>query len=368
MPLPTGMSLQCGGANALGKTGLGGGGAGRVAGRGSGVGRVYCKGARKVMAGVPALEGSAGRVRWKGFQRWKGGSSRVSAPKGVPAGVPAGIVSPVSPAFRPLSGYSGCLAAIGTAGGVGGRAVGSRRQCSICGGQHIGRMAGPLGGDLANECNSEAWGRGRAHVPVWSNALVQVLELNVATASGMKVVCTFPVRVKGLQSKKRAEYMFGFGKALHRSWSYEMYHEEDGRSVWYGLRGLQCVRGDEVPESVMKVFAAWVNERKESYAGGRGHTRGVAIEVEGDDADAEDKEQRTDKDKDKGKDKAKDEPKEKGKDKGHRKNRDMDKDKDKDKTTRASHSSESQSQKSRQMVDARAMADEVVQRCKDSVT
>ena len=30
----------------------------------------------------------------------------------------------------------------------------------------------------------------------------KVLELNVATASGMKVVCTFPVRVKGLQGKK----------------------------------------------------------------------------------------------------------------------------------------------------------------------
>ena len=39
-----------------------------------------------------------------------------------------------------------------------------------------------------------------------------VLELNVATASGMKVVCTFPVRVKGQQGKKRPEYMFGVGK------------------------------------------------------------------------------------------------------------------------------------------------------------
>ena len=92
----------------------------------------------------------------------------------------------------------------------------------------------------------------------------KVLELNVATASGMKVVCAVPVRVKGVQGKKRAEYMFGVGKGLHRSWLYQMYHEEDGRSVWYGLRGLQGVRGDEVPESVMKVFAAWVNERKES--------------------------------------------------------------------------------------------------------
>ena len=48
----------------------------------------------------------------------------------------------------------------------------------------------------------------------------KVLELNVVTASGMKVVCPFPVRVKGLQGKKRAEYMFGVGKGLHRSWSY----------------------------------------------------------------------------------------------------------------------------------------------------
>ena len=59
----------------------------------------------------------------------------------------------------------------------------------------------------------------------------------------------------------------------------------------------------------MKVFPAWVNERKESYVGGGGHTRGAAIEVEGDDDDAEDKEQPKDKDKYKGKDKAKDEPK-----------------------------------------------------------
>ena len=88
----------------------------------------------------------------------------------------------------------------------------------------------------------------------------KVMRLNVATASPMKVVCTFPVRVKGLQGKKRAEYMFGVGKGLHRSWSYPMYHEEDGRGVWYGVRGQQGVGGDEVPESVMKVFAA-VGER-----------------------------------------------------------------------------------------------------------
>ena len=69
----------------------------------------------------------------------------------------------------------------------------------------------------------------------------KVLELNVATASGMKVVCTFPVRVNGLQCKKRAGYMFGVGKGLHRSWSYQIYHEEDGRSVWYGLRGCKAL-------------------------------------------------------------------------------------------------------------------------------
>ena len=166
----------------------------------------------------------------------------------------------------------------------------------------------------------------------------KVLDLKVATASGMKVVCTFPVRVNGLQGKKRAENMFGVGIGLHGSWSYQMYyHEEDGPSVWYGLRGLQGVGGDEVPESFMKVFAAWVNERKESYVGGRWHARGTAYEVEGDDDDAEDKEQLKDKHKDKGKDKDKDEPKEKGKDKGQRK--DKDKDEDKDKTTRASQSS-----------------------------
>ena len=83
----------------------------------------------------------------------------------------------------------------------------------------------------------------------------KVLELNMATPSGMTVVCTFPVRVNGPQGKKRTEYMFGVGKGLHRSWSYQMYHEEDGQSVLYGLRGLQGVAGDEVLESVMKVFA-----------------------------------------------------------------------------------------------------------------
>ena len=61
MPLPRGMSLQCGGAKALGKTGLGAGGAGRLL--------------EGLLEGVPTLEGSAGRVPercWKGFQRWKG--------------------------------------------------------------------------------------------------------------------------------------------------------------------------------------------------------------------------------------------------------------------------------------------------------
>ena len=63
----------------------------------------------------------------------------------------------------------------------------------------------------------------------------KVLDLNVAIVSGMKVVGTFQVRVKGLQGKKQAEYKFGVGKELHRSWSYQMYHEEDGWSVWYPL-------------------------------------------------------------------------------------------------------------------------------------
>ena len=60
-----------------------------------------------------------------------------------------------------------------TAGRVGGRAAGARGQCSICRGQRVGRVAGRRGGDLANECSSEAWGPGRAHVPVYSNAVVQ---------------------------------------------------------------------------------------------------------------------------------------------------------------------------------------------------
>ena len=137
----------------------------------------------------------------------------------------------------------------------------------------------------------------------------------MATTSGMKVVCTFPVRGKGLQGKKQAECMLNVGKGLQRSWSYQMYHEEDGWSVWYGLWGLQGVGRDEVPESIMKVFAACVNEREEIYVGGRGHTRGVAIEMEGVD-DAEDKEEPKEKHKDKCKDKARDEPKEKRKDKG----------------------------------------------------
>ena len=86
--------------------------------------------------------------------------------------------------------------------------------------------------------------------------------------------------------------------------------------MWYGLRGLQGVGGDEVAEPVMKGFGAWVKERKDSYLGGRGHTRGDAIEVEGDDENEENKDQQKDrtKDKDKGKEKAKDEPKGKAKD------------------------------------------------------
>ena len=41
----------------------------QVAGRGFSTGRVCWNGARKVVEGVPTLEGSAGRVRWKGFER-----------------------------------------------------------------------------------------------------------------------------------------------------------------------------------------------------------------------------------------------------------------------------------------------------------
>ena len=71
MCLPTDMTPLSGGAKGLGKTGVGGGGcwkvAGRDAGRGSSVGRVCWKGAKKAPEGVPALEGSAGRLRWKGF-------------------------------------------------------------------------------------------------------------------------------------------------------------------------------------------------------------------------------------------------------------------------------------------------------------
>ena len=62
--------------------------------------------------------------------------------------------------------------------------------------------------------------------------------------------------------------MFGVGKVLHRSWSYQLYHEEYGRSVWYGLRGLQGVGGDEVPQCVRKAFVAWLKERKDSCASG----------------------------------------------------------------------------------------------------
>ena len=72
------------------------------------------------------------------------------------------------------------------------------------------------------------------------------------------------------------------------------------------------------------------------------------------------------KDKDKGKDKAKDEPKEKAKDKGQRK--------EKVQTIRApmlqqsSQSQSQQSEQSQQVVDVRAMGDEVVLWCKDALT
>ena len=63
----------------------------------------------------------------------------------------------------------------------------------------------------------------------------KVLELTVATTSNMKMVCTFPVRMNGTQVKKLPEFMFGVGKGLHRSSLYQMYHEEDGQSVWYRI-------------------------------------------------------------------------------------------------------------------------------------
>ena len=91
----------------------------------------------------------------------------------------------------------------------------------------------------------------------------KLLELNVVTAIRVKAVCTFAVRTK-VAGKKLAEFMFGVGKGLQRSWSYQMYHKEDRRSVWYGLPGLRGVGGDEVPGSVLKAFAAWVKERKDS--------------------------------------------------------------------------------------------------------
>ena len=83
MPLPRGMCLQCGGAKALGNTGVwGGGGCWKVVGRGAGKvlggGRDCLKGARKVLEGVPAVEGSVGRVQWKRVQAPEGGFQQCS--------------------------------------------------------------------------------------------------------------------------------------------------------------------------------------------------------------------------------------------------------------------------------------------------
>ena len=80
------MSLQCGGAKALGTAGLGGGG---------GAGRLP----EGSVEGIPALEGSAERVPescWKGFQHWKGpleGSAGrgFSDGRGVPTGFQPGV-------------------------------------------------------------------------------------------------------------------------------------------------------------------------------------------------------------------------------------------------------------------------------------
>ena len=70
-------------------------------------------------------------------------------------------------------------------------------------------------------------------------------------------------------------------------------------------------------------LAAWVKERKDSWVGGRGHSRRGANEVEGDDEEEMDKDQpkESPKDKDKGKVKAIADPKEKAKDKGRRNNK-----------------------------------------------
>ena len=112
MPLPTGMSLRSGGAKALGKTGLGGGGcwkvAVRVAGRGSSTGRGCWTGARKVLEGVPAFEGGFHQGSSQGFQRRKGFQL------GFQQGFQRVLYHTFH--FRPLSGYSRCLAATGTAG------------------------------------------------------------------------------------------------------------------------------------------------------------------------------------------------------------------------------------------------------------
>ena len=100
VPLPTGMGMECHGVKPLGKPCVLGGGclkaARRGAGRGSSARRVRCKGVREAQKGVPALEGCAGRVRWKVLL--EGGSSTgrgvrawfepwVSALEGVQAGV-----------------------------------------------------------------------------------------------------------------------------------------------------------------------------------------------------------------------------------------------------------------------------------------
>ena len=93
MPLPTGMSLQCGGPKALGKTGLGGGGGGQLAGPWRGRWRVR------------ALEGSAARVPercWKGFQRWKC-PLEGSAARGSSAG--RGVLASSSQGFQRRKGF-----------------------------------------------------------------------------------------------------------------------------------------------------------------------------------------------------------------------------------------------------------------------
>ena len=101
----------------------------------------------------------------------------------------------------------------------------------------------------------------------------KVLEPNAATANGVKVVCTFPVRVKGAQGKKRVEFMFGAGKGLPclvlgkgctDLGCTRCTMRRVGVACGVVCKGLQGVGEDDFPESVMKACAAWVKDRKDN--------------------------------------------------------------------------------------------------------